>query len=85
MAQRSIKSRLNLVRDAQKEQDTLCSLPKIQANLELLEDILNLTQRDLDTICQQVIDGELKEANLTTLMTEVTALIDSSCETVTQL
>ena len=67
LAPRSIETQLNLVQDAEKQEATLSSLPKIQANLDQLDEVQNLAQRELDTICQQVIDGDLKDADITTL------------------
>ena len=47
---KSIESKINLVRDAEKEEGTLASLPKIRANLQLLEDIVVIIGRDLHEI-----------------------------------
>ena len=57
------------------------SLPKVKANLQLLEDVIAITTKDLDEICKQIIKEDLNEGDVETLMTEVTELIDSSWET----
>ena len=62
--------------------DALSSLLKIEANLQLLEDIIAITNKDLDVICKQIVSDELSEADVTTLIDEVTNLVDTSRETV---
>ena len=59
----------------------LLSLPKVRANLQLLEDVIEINGKDLDEICQQIIKEDLNEGDVEILMTEVTELIDSSQET----
>ena len=51
-----IKSKINLVQDAEKEEGVLASLPKVRANLQLLEDIIVIIGKDLDEICQQILN-----------------------------
>ena len=85
LAQKSIENCLHLVQEAEKQEATRLSLPKIQANLEQLNQVEALAQKDLDAICQQVVEGELKETDVTTLQEEVTALIDSCSQTVSML
>ena len=47
-----IKSKIDLVRDAEKDEEALSSLPKVKANLQLLEDVVAITAQDLDEICK---------------------------------
>ena len=51
-SQKTIESKIALVRDAEKEEDSQSSLPKIKANLQLLEDVVTITTKDLDAICK---------------------------------
>ena len=71
-------SKINLVRDAEKEEGVLLSLPKVRANLQLLEDVIAITGKDLDEICQQIIKEDLNQGNVNVLMSEVAELVDSS-------
>ena len=73
LARKSIESKINRVWDAQKEEDAFLSLPKIEANLQLLEDVLGITNKELNAICNQVVNGELKEDDVAALVNEVTA------------
>ena len=58
----------------------LSSLPKVKANLQLLEDVIAITGKDLDEICQQIIKEDLNEGDVKTLMAEVAELVDSSLQ-----
>ena len=85
LAQKSIESRLTLVQEAEKEETTRGSLTKVQANLDQLDEVQALAQRELDAICKQVVSGELKEADVVTLQQETEALIDHCTQSVSIL
>ena len=70
-----------MVRDAEKDEEAQSSLPKVKANLQLLEDVVAITTKDLDEICKQIVKEDLNDRDVDSLMTEVTELIDSSRET----
>ena len=84
-AHKSTESKIGLVPNAQKEVNAFSFLPKIEANLQVLEDVLAITNKDLDIICNQVVSNELSEGETATLLDEVTNLIDTSCATVVTL
>ena len=73
-----INSKICLVRDVEKDEEALSSLPKVKANLQLLEDVVAITAKDLDEICQQIIKEDLNEGDIETLIAEVPELVDSS-------
>ena len=50
LAQKSIEPKLKIVQDAEKDMDAFASLPKIEANLQILVDVLLITNKDLDLI-----------------------------------
>ena len=58
-AEKSINTKLKIVRDAEKEVNTFASISKIEANLQILEDVLLITNKDLDLISNQIVDNEL--------------------------
>ena len=62
--QKTIESKIALVRDTEKEEDSQSSLPKIKANLQLLEDIIAITTKELDTVCKQIVNDELSEGDV---------------------
>ena len=53
----TVNDKIAIIRDA--EEDTLSSLPRIKANLWLLEDVVSNTTKELDSICKQIIEEEL--------------------------
>ena len=79
-SQRIINSKIALVRDAEKDEEVQSSLPKVKANLQLLEDVKAITTKDLDEICKQIIKEDLNEGDVETLMAEVAELVDSSLQ-----
>ena len=56
----------------------LSSLPKVRANLQLLEDVIEITGKDLDEICQQILKEDLDQGKVDVLMSEVAELVDST-------
>ena len=50
----------------------------MRANLQLLEDVIVITAKDLDEICQQIIKEDLNQGDVDTLMSEVAELVDST-------
>ena len=52
-----IKSKIYLVRDAEKDEEVLSSLPKVKANLQLLEDVI---ERSLQKILMRSVNRSLK-------------------------
>ena len=53
---------------------------KNSSHLQLLEDVVAITTKDLDEICKQIIKEDLNEGDVETLMAEVTELVDSSLQ-----
>ena len=54
----------------------LSSLPKVRANLQLLEDVIAITGKDLDEIRQQILKEDLDQGNVDIMMSEVAELVD---------
>ena len=73
-----IKSKIDLVRDAEKEEGTLASLPKIRANLQLLKDVVVIMGKDINEICQQILKEDLDQGNIDVLMVEVAEVVESN-------
>ena len=67
-----------MVQDAEKEEGTLASLPKIMVNLQLLKDVIVIIGKDLDEIRQQILKEDLDQGNIDALMSEVAELVDSN-------
>ena len=78
--QKTIDAKIAAVRDAEKEEDMLSSLPKIKANLRLLEDVVSNTTKELDSVCKQIVKEELTERDVNILLEEATQMVDSSRE-----
>ena len=72
------KDEIAVIQDA--EEDTLSSLPRIKANLRLLEDVVSNTSKELDSICKQIIEEELTERDVNILLEQATQMVDSSRE-----
>ena len=66
--QKTVDVKIAVIRDA--EEDTLSSLPRIKANLRLLEDVVSNTTKELDSICKQIIEEELTERDVNILLEE---------------
>ena len=84
-AQKSIKTKIGIVCDAEIEAEAFTSLPKIKANLQVLEDVLHITNNNLNLISNQVLSDELNEEQASALINEVTNLNDTSTHTVIKL
>ena len=78
--QRTVDAKIAVVQDAHKEEDTLSFLPKIRANLWLLEDVITTSTTVLDIICKQIVKEELTEGDVNTLLEEATQMVDLSRE-----
>ena len=48
--QKSVDTKIAMVQEAHKEEDMLSSLPKIRANLRLLDDVISNTTKELNSI-----------------------------------
>ena len=81
--QKTLDTKIAAVRDP--EEDTLSSLPKIKANLQLFKDIVSNTTKELDSVCKQIVEEELTERDVNTLLEEATQMVDSSREITSSL
>ena len=63
----------------------LSSLPKITANLQLLDDVISNTTIELDVIYKQIAQEELAEADVKKLLEVATQMVDLTRETATEL
>ena len=57
----------------------------MEANLQVLEDILNITNNNLDLLSNEVLSDELSEEQASALINEVTDIIDTSTYTIVKL
>merc|ERR1712115_394220 len=76
---------MNIILNAHKEEDMLTSLPKITANLRLLDDVIPNATTELDVIYKQIAQEDLMEADIENLLQDALQLVDSTRETVTEL
>ena len=76
--EKSINTKLQMVRDAEKEPDAYTSLSKVTANLCLLDDVLVLVNKVLDNTSSQIITTELTDTQAKELTDRITALIEKS-------
>ena len=53
--QKMVDAKIAVVQDAHEEEDTLSSLPKIRANLRLLDDVVSNTTKELNSIYKQIV------------------------------
>ena len=85
-AEKSIGTKLQIVWDAEKEEDAFTSLSKIGTNLQILEDVLLLVRKDLNNISNQIVNNELTDTQAKELVDEVSGIIDTNTsETATPL
>ena len=76
---------MGVILNTRKEEDMLSSLPKIFANLQLLDDIVSNTTLEFNVICKQVIQDELPEAEVEKLLEDATQMVSSTRETAKEL
>ena len=77
-AEKSINTKLQLVWDAEKEPEANTSHSKVIANLCLLEDVLILVNKDLDSILSQIIMTELTDTQAKELTDRISALVEKT-------
>ena len=65
--------------------DAFASLPKIKTNLQVLEDVLHITNKDLNLISNRVVSNKLAEEQANALIDEVTGIINTSTKIVVTL
>ena len=82
---KTIDAKIAMVQNAHKEEDTLSSLPQIRANLWLLDDVISNTTQELDIMYKEVIEEELTEEDVNTLLEQATKMVDLTRETISQL
>ena len=76
---------MDVILNARKKEDMLSSLPKIFANLQLLDDIVSNTTLEFDVIYKQVTQDELTEADGEKLLEDAMQMVNSTRETATEL
>ena len=77
-AEKTINTKLQLVWDAEKQPETNTVLYKVTANIRLLEDVLNLVNKDVDIILNQIITAELTDAQAKELTDRITILVETA-------
>ena len=60
-AEKTVNTKIQLVWDTEKEPEANTVLYKVTANIRLLEDVLNLVNKDMDSILSQIITTELTD------------------------
>ena len=83
--QKAIEAKMNVILNAHKEEDMLFSIPKIMANLQLLDDVITNATAELDVIYKQIAQEDLVEADVKNILQDTLQLVDSTRETVTEL
>ena len=82
---KTIDAKIAVVQNAHKEEDMLSSLPNITDNLRLLNVVISYPTIELDVIYKQIAQEELAEADVKKLLQDATQMVDSTCETATEL
>ena len=76
---------MDVILKTRKEEDMLSSLPKITANLRLLDDVISNTTIELDIIYKQIAQEELAEADVEKLLEDAMQMVDLTNKTATEL
>ena len=76
--EKTVNAKLQFLQDAEKEPEANTVLHKVTANLRLLEDVLNLVNKDVDNISNQIITAELTDAQAKELTDRITNLVKKS-------
>ena len=80
-----IETKIGIINNAEIEAEALNSLPKVKANLQVLEDILNITNNDLNLLSNQTLSNNLSQEQVSDLIVEVSEIINNSTHTVVKL
>ena len=83
--QKAIEAKMNVILNAHKEEDMLFSIPKITANLQLLDDVITDAITERDVIYKQITQEDLQKADGEKFLRGVSQLVDSTRRTVTEL
>ena len=77
-----INDKIVTVQNAHKEEDTLSSLAQIRANIRLLDNVIPDATQELDIMYEEVIQHELTQGDVETLLEQTTNMMDSAQENI---
>ena len=73
-----VNTKLQIVRDAEKEPGANTILHRVLAHIRLLEDVHNILNKDVDLILNQIITADLTEPQAKELSDRITILVDTA-------
>ena len=76
--EKTVNTKLQIVQDAEKEPEANTILHRVVAHLRLLEDVLNIINKDVDIISNQIITVDLTETQAKELSDRITVLVDTA-------
>ena len=80
-----MKDKIAAIQSPHKEESMLSSLAQIRADIRLLDDVIPEATQELDIVYKEVIQQELTQGDVDTLLEQIIKMMDSTCETVSQL
>ena len=66
---KTVENRLNQIHNDERQEDTRALIPKIRNNLTQLNELQDLVDKELDIVCSQFLNGELKQEDVDQLQT----------------
>ena len=82
---KTIKTKISAVQSAHEEEGMLFSLDQIRAYIWLLDNVIPDATQELDIMYKEVIQQELTQGDVDTLLEQATKMMDSACENISQL
>ena len=76
---------MDVIPNACKDEEMSSFLPKIFANLQLLDDIVSNTILDSNVICKQIVQDKLPEAEVKELLEDATPMVSLTHDTAKEL
>ena len=75
---KTMKDKIAAVQSTHKEESTLSSLVQIRADIQLLDNIIPKATQELDIVYKEVIQQELTEGDVDTLLEQIIKIMDST-------
>ena len=80
-----IKTRIATVQTTHEEEGLLFSLDQIKADIQLLNNVIPEASQELDIMYEDVIQHELTQGDVETLLEQTTNMMDSAQENISRL
>ena len=77
--QKAIEAKMDVILNAHKDEDMLFSIPKIMANLQLLDDVITDATAELDVIYKHIAQEDLEKADVKKFLQNASQLVDLTC------